>query len=172
MSIAGKTFKSIIRRCVPQKLFFRPSSYYSSPFLEDVGDITRKYEITKDPEDWKYVERILPVAVVPEPVKKDVYPSGWKPQGDNLQDQPYFVERTKNHMIPVYLQVAQNGVRRHTKVKFVKGDIWLLEKELREFLQKESFGPIRSQVNEFAGFIRFSGDFVNAIKYWLEQKQF
>lgn len=114
----------------------------------------------------------MPLSVVPEPTKKETYPSGWKPQADNLRDQPYFIERTKNHMIPVYLDIGQRGIRKFTKLKHVKGDIWLLEKELTEFLQKDSFAPVRSQVNELAGFIRYSGDFVNAIKYWLEQKEF
>lgn len=105
-------------------------------------------------------------------MKKSSYPSGWKPQAKNLTDQPYFIERTKNHMIPVYLKLSQRGIQRHTYIRKIHGDIFLLEKELKEFLQKESFRPIRSQVHEFAGYIRINGDFVNACKYWLEKKSY
>lgn len=75
-------------------------------------------------------------------------------------------------MLPVYLRIYQNGLRRHTFIKNIQGDIFLLEKELRQFLQKESFQPIRSQVHEFTGYIRINGDHVNACKYWLEKKDY
>ncbi|KAJ8956566.1 hypothetical protein NQ317_012638 [Molorchus minor] len=121
---------------MPTKIFLqstRLSSFKSSLFVEDVGEVKRKYEVTYNPTDWKYVERILPLSVVPEPKKKDNYTSGWKRQADNLQNRPYFIERTKNHMIPVYLKISQRGIRRETIVKKIQGDIWLLEKELRTF---------------------------------------
>lgn len=48
---------------------------YTKP--EDYTD----YEITKDPDEWKYVERLLPYKTVPKPPTEDVeLPSGWKPQ--------------------------------------------------------------------------------------------
>lgn len=148
----------------------RGVSYRGSQFVEDLGEVNVKYNVTKDPIDWKYVERTLPPLIVPEPTKKDFYPSGWKPQTEDVRDKPYFIERTKNHMLPVYLKLAQRGIKRHTYVRKVQGDIFLLDKELREFLQKESFQPVRSQAHEFAGYIRIKGDFVNACKYWLEKK--
>lgn len=147
-------------------------SYRASPFLEDIGEVNVKYKVTNDPIDWKYVERILPPLVIPQPTEKDSYPSGWKPQGKNLNHRPYFVKRTKNHMLPVYLRLAQQGIRRHTLIKKIQGDVFLLEKELKEFLQTESVKPIRSQVHEFAGYIRINGDFVNACKYWLEKRDY
>ncbi|XP_044253968.1 probable 39S ribosomal protein L49, mitochondrial [Tribolium madens] len=148
----------------------RNSSFNSSKFLVDV-DVTTKYETTKSPEDWKYVERILPVATVPEPKKLPVYASGWKPQADDLTDRPYFVARTRNHMMPVYLDIRQRGTARHTIIKKIQGDIWQLEKELRPFLE-DLVKPknLRLQVNEFAGKISINGDHVNAIKYWLGER--
>ncbi|KAF5275547.1 hypothetical protein FQR65_LT04150, partial [Abscondita terminalis] len=126
-----------------------------------------KYEVSNSVEDWKYVEQALPPMVVPTPTPKDKYPSEWKPQGNDFANKPYFVPRTKNHMLPVYLHVSQRGIRRITKVRNVQGDIWMLEKQLRDFIQPLDIRPIRSQVNEFVGYIRFYGDFVNAIKHWL-----
>ncbi|CAH1160240.1 unnamed protein product [Phaedon cochleariae] len=153
------------------KQLIRYSSYKSSQFLEDV-ETNRKYDITRDPDEWNSVERILPPTTVPEPIKKKSYPSGWKPSAVNLNHMSYYIERTKNHMLPVYLKLCARGTRRHTLVRKVKGDIFEMEKQLLKFLQKESFKPIRSQVNEFAGYIRMNGDFVNATKFWLEQKHF
>lgn len=116
------------------------------------------------------MERILPPTVVPNFKVKESYPSGWVPQSPDAVKLPYFVERTKNHMMPVYLKLSFRNIRRLTLVRKIKGDIWLLEKELREFLQKDNYVPLRSQVNEFIGIITFHGDHVNAIKYYLTKK--
>lgn len=157
--------------------------------MEDINPVERRYEATKDPIDWDYVNRVLPPTVVPQPLKKDTYPSGrnifnlyisstyqiycflgWKPQEENLADRPYFISRTKNHMFPCYLKISNLKTRKTTVLRNIKGDIWLLEKEIKEFLTPQFFQPIRSQVNEFAGYIRINGDYVNAVKYFLEQK--
>lgn len=112
----------------------------------------------------------MPPTLIPEPPVKSTYPSGWKPQEKDAVDKPYFVERTKNHMLPVYMVVLQRGIRRLTYIKKIKGDIWLLEKEIRAFLQKGTIIPIRLQVHEFAGYICINGDHVNAIKHFLTKK--
>lgn len=138
--------------------------------MVDLGEIKTKYEITKDPEEWKYVENVLPPLTVPEPKPKAAYPSGWQPPANDLTERPYCVERTKNHMIPVYMKTTYRNTRKLTYVKKIKGDIWLLHSEIKDFLQKESIKPIRSQVNEFANYLCFHGDHVNAIKYYLTQK--
>ncbi|XP_066245878.1 large ribosomal subunit protein mL49 [Euwallacea similis] len=158
---------SILAQKVSQ---IRESSYLSSLQLEDIDTPSRQYETTKDPIDWQYVQQVLPPTVVPEPLKKDRYPSGWKPQVENLMDRPYCVLRTKNHMIPCYLKISNLKTKKTTFLKNIKGDIWLLEKEIREFLAPQFFQPIRTQVNEFAGYIRIHGDYVNAVKYFLEQR--
>lgn len=126
--------------------------------------------MTNDPNDWKYVERLLPPETVPQPIVKDYYPSGWKPQANNLKDRPYFIPRTKNHMMPVYLEILDRGRKRLTNIRKIQGDIWQLEEELRNFLQKDSLKPIRTQVNEMNGYICIHGDHVNAIKYYLLNK--
>lgn len=89
-----------------------------------------------------------------------------------MTDKPYYVERTKNHMMPVYLKSGFRNQRRLTYVRKIKGDIWLLHEELTEFLKNETFLPLRSQVHEFVGSICFHGDFVNAVKYYLTKKGF
>ncbi|KAI4465389.1 mitochondrial 39s ribosomal protein l49 [Holotrichia oblita] len=128
---------------------------------------TIKYEVSKNSNEWKYVERILPPKVIPEPKYLTEYPSGWKPQEKSAEDLPFYTTRTKNHMIPVYLKTSHRGTKRLTYVKKIQGDIWQMEKELLQFLQEEQVRPIRSQVNELAKHICFHGDYVNAIKYYL-----
>lgn len=128
------------------------------------------FEKTNDPKDWKYVERILPPKTVPPPKELSEYPSGWKPQLSDIKKLPYYIPRSRNHMIPVYLKIDNRGLRRLTYVKHIQGDIWLLEKELVNFLQQDQIRPIRSQVDELNAWICIHGDYVNAIKYYLLKK--
>ncbi|XP_050299783.1 probable 39S ribosomal protein L49, mitochondrial isoform X2 [Anthonomus grandis grandis] len=169
MSLTSKILP-LTCRVIPMLTQTRWSSFKSSRFLEDLSNTSRQYEVTKDPVDWEYVHRVLPQLTIPEPLKKDVYPSGWKPQAENLENRPYFVARTRNHMIPCYLKISNLKTRKTTFVRRIKGDIWLLEKEIKEFLAPQFFQPIRSQVNEFTGVIRINGDYVNAIKHFLQEK--
>ncbi|XP_971683.2 large ribosomal subunit protein mL49 [Tribolium castaneum] len=176
------SIRTYLQRIITKTCFMHPrlynspqirnSSFHSSKFLVDV-EVNTKYETTKNPEEWKYVEGLLPVTTVPEPKKLPMYASGWKPQGDDLKDRPYFIARTRNHMMPVYLEIRQRGTARHTIIKKIQGDIWQLEKDLRPFLE-DLLKPknLRLQVNEFAGKICINGDHVNAIKYWLGERNF
>lgn len=55
------------------------SSYKSSPKYTNPENYT-DYEITNDPNEWKYIERLLRYKVVPKPPTGDVkLPSGYKP---------------------------------------------------------------------------------------------
>ncbi|KAF6211537.1 hypothetical protein GE061_012050 [Apolygus lucorum] len=49
-----------------------------------------EYEVSKNPEEWKFVERLLPPKCVPTPEPKGVYPSGWRPQDAKAYESPYF----------------------------------------------------------------------------------
>uniref|UniRef100_A0A2M4C0P0 Large ribosomal subunit protein mL49 n=1 Tax=Anopheles marajoara TaxID=58244 RepID=A0A2M4C0P0_9DIPT len=146
----------------------RLSSFRSS---EPVGDITQfpEVEVVRNPPEWKYVERILAPRTVPRPSPKESYPSGWKP----ANPQPglkYTVLRTKNHMLPVYLQRAFRGQRRITVIRRVEGDIWLLEAELRYLIEKQLNRPIITRVNEMTGQIAFKGDHVAVVEKFLLDK--
>lgn len=125
-------------------------------------------EVLKNPPEWKYVERILRKSLVPEPQPKSEYPSGWRPQ-TNLNN-PYYVARTKNHMMPVYLSRYYRGQRRITKLRRIQGDIWLLEKELRTCIESRIGKQIASRVNELSGQIRFKGDYVTIVQEYLMKK--
>jgi len=61
---------------------YKLSSKYTTP--EDYTD----YEITKDPNEWKYVERVLRYKIIPKPPTGDIctkLPSGYKPAFGKLQ---------------------------------------------------------------------------------------
>ncbi|XP_059141810.1 large ribosomal subunit protein mL49-like [Physella acuta] len=123
------------------------------------------FEVSYD--EFKYVEPLLPKAVVPEAPQHEMYPtaSGWVPPNDELiSKQTFLVRRTKNHMLPVYPEKSKRRVQLTWKInhsviiKKIEGDIWSLECQLREYLQnKTGITRIRTQVHEVARFIRIRG---------------
>ena len=54
----------------------------------------RDYEVSRDPEEWKAVEALLPPEVIPPVPEKPVYPSGFIRATAKQGDHPYFVHRT------------------------------------------------------------------------------
>lgn len=70
----------------------RWSSYKSSPKYTKPEDYT-DYEITKDPNEWKYVERILGYKRIPKPPTEDAkLPSGYKSaSGKYIEHREYIV---------------------------------------------------------------------------------
>lgn len=131
-------------------------------------------EIIKNPPEWKYVERLLPKRVVPKIEEKPEYHSGWKPPSvglHNADQLEYYVTRSRNHMIPVYLEVTFRGQRRVTVVKHVQGNIWQLEKELRDVVEKARNGKLcATRVNEMSGQVRIHGDYVDVVREYLKSK--
>lgn len=67
---------------VQNSSFKRDSSYRSSPIAQDPSHYA-KYEVTSSPEEWKFVERLLPLTIVPSPPDNIHFPSGWQPQTGN-----------------------------------------------------------------------------------------
>jgi large subunit ribosomal protein L49 len=128
-------------------------------------------EIVKNPPEWKYVERLLSTNIVPQPIEKSVYPSGWKPQAVVEQNE-YTINRTKNHMLPLYLCRTHRGQRRITKVRRVEGNIWALENDLRLLVEKRLQKRINTRVNEMSGQIELRGDFVTIVEDYLKKKGF
>lgn len=162
---------SVNSGCITQTL--RPVSFKSSPQIDQI-DINAQpnVEICQNPPEWKYVEMILGNKIVPEPTKKDEYPSGWKPQTADPKFTRYFIRRTRNHLMPVYLDITYRGTRHMTVIKFVQGDIWALEEDLRRFIENYIGKKIITRVNEFAGFVTLKGDYVNLVKEHLMKKGF
>lgn len=141
---------------------------------ENIENEYPKIEIFKDPIEWKYVEKLLAPKIVPRPEQKEEYPSEWKPQKLNRKNnkQPYFIERTKNHMIPVYVDRTFRGMRILTKLRRIEGDIWTLESELKNMIETSIGKKIITSVNEMNGQIEFKGDHLNLIHDHLMSKGF
>lgn len=141
---------------------------------ENIENEYPKIEIFKDSVEWKYVEKLLAPKIVPRPALKEEYPSEWTPQKLNRKSnkQPYFIERTKNHMIPVYIDRTFRGMRILTKLRRVEGDIWALESELKNIIETSTGKKIITRVNEMNGQIEFKGDHLNLIHDYLMSKGF
>ncbi|XP_058448465.1 large ribosomal subunit protein mL49 isoform X2 [Malaya genurostris] len=159
----------LLRKVVPNSDVLRMSSFRSS---EPVGDISQfpEVEIIKHAPEWKHVERLLAPRVVPTPIAKNVYPSGWKPANPGTELK-YFVARTKNYMLPVYLRRTYRGQRIITVVRRIDGDIWQLEAELRYLVEKKLNKQIVTRVNEMSGQIELKGDFVTIAEQFLLSKR-
>lgn len=149
----------------------RWSSYKSSNTYKP-GFYTN-YEVTKDPNEWEYVERLLSYKIVPKPPIGDVeLPSGYKPARASPTDYSYFIERTRNYMQPVYLNRSHRGMKRITIIRKIQGDIWALDRDIKEYITECKGRAPPSQIHEFAGKIKFKGDCVNRIKDWMDVKGF
>lgn len=129
-------------------------------------------EIIKNPPEWKYVEQVLRRKTVPVPASKDEYPSGWTPQQPSAFQHPYFVTRTRNYMVPVYLKIDHRGLRRTTTIKNITGDIWELYHDSMRHIKHYMACDERAQVNEFTRQIIINGDYVNLMKNFLIKKGF
>lgn len=129
-------------------------------------------EVLKNPPEWKYVERILAPTIVPAITPKAEYPSGWKPQTAEAFKHPYFVRRTKNGMVPVYLKCTHRNLKKRTIIRHIKGDIWQLNHDIVNYVEDYMQTKLRVIVNEFVGQIEINGDYVNITKDYLMSKGF
>lgn len=111
-------------------------------------------------------------STIPSPIVKNEYPSGWTPQTVDPNKTSYFLQRTKNHMIPVYLEIFYRGTKRVTTIRRIKGDIWALDADLTKLVESYRGRKIVTRVNEFSGSITIRGDYVNLVKDYLIKKGF
>ncbi|XP_005189786.1 large ribosomal subunit protein mL49 [Musca domestica] len=173
MALMQRILKEVVNKSLRVSVSTRFSSYNSSDKVQALEEYP-EVEILRNPPEWKYVERLLPKPVIPKVAQKSEYPSGWKPQSMGLKDMDkleYYVARSRNHMVPVYLETTFRGQRRVTVVKHVQGNVWQLEKELRTIVEKERNGKLcATRVNEMSGQIRIHGDYVDVVREYLKSK--
>ncbi|XP_053608301.1 large ribosomal subunit protein mL49 [Plodia interpunctella] len=145
------------------------STYSDSPFVHKIKQ-QYDFEVVKKPPEWTYVERLLPFEAVPQFKPKDNYPSGFVPQKEESINLPYFIARTKNYEIPIYLQLTHRGQRKISKIKKIEGDIWLLNDEIKALLKDKYHKYIETRVHELARTIEVKGDYVIDLKDWAYSK--
>lgn len=122
---------------------------------------------------WHFVERLLPLRVVPEPPKHDgPAPSGWRPPLPEAPPLPYFVRRSRNHLLPVYVHSEIRGPRFITRVRNVEGDLWALHNDLKKHLEGLCGKEVLSQVHELGSYVGFKGCLEEEVKEWLYSKGF
>uniref|UniRef100_A0A336LTM0 Large ribosomal subunit protein mL49 n=1 Tax=Culicoides sonorensis TaxID=179676 RepID=A0A336LTM0_CULSO len=152
------------------RILKRSSSFKSSEIFQGY-EKHPSVEIVKNPPEWIHVEALLPQKMVPVP-KQTEYSSIWKYPTVTNGQYPYMIYRNKNHMIPVYLKHTHRGLRKLTMVKRVDGDIWQLNKELKDFVEKKTGKEILTRVNEMSSQIHLRGDFVEIVSEYLMKKGF
>uniref|UniRef100_A0A4X2K194 Large ribosomal subunit protein mL49 n=1 Tax=Vombatus ursinus TaxID=29139 RepID=A0A4X2K194_VOMUR len=104
--------------------------------------------IVESTEEYKFVERLIPPASIPEPPRHQSYPtpSGWQPPKDPPPNLPYFIRRSRMHNVPVYTELT-HGNRQMTLIRKVEGDIWVASVEVAEALVKGWLPPqVRDQI--------------------------
>ncbi|XP_005804926.2 39S ribosomal protein L49, mitochondrial [Xiphophorus maculatus] len=128
--------------------------------------------ITESTEEYKFVERLIPPTRIPDPPKHvGAAPSGWTPPAESPPPLPYMIRRSRMHNIPVYSDLT-HGNRRMTLVRKVEGDIWALEKDVREYLRQVTGKELPTQVNEVTMTLKVKGHFEQELKDWLASKGF
>lgn len=127
-------------------------------------------EVEESKEEFKYVERLIPKSTVPIPTSNEPTPSGWVGPQEKSKDLPYCVRRTRYHNFPVYLELKAGGSRKITLIKFVEGDIWAFEAELREFLKSKTNDRVFTAVDEVCQKIRVRGYMPELVTEFLLEK--
>lgn len=135
-----------------------------NPSLTDVIE-------SRDPEEWKFVEALLPNKIVPEPPKHSSYPtpSGWVPPKEHV-DTPYRVRRTRFHNLPVYYVVLNGGNRPFTTISKVEGDIWALDADVREYMIEQTSKVTYTRVDEVCRKLWIRGTHLELISKFLISK--
>lgn len=132
----------------------------------------KKSVILESTEEYKFVERLIPPSRVPTPPKHaGPTPSGWTPPADSPPSLPYMIRRSRMHNIPVYTDLT-HGSRRTTLVRKVEGDIWALEKDVKQYLKEVTGKELPTQVNEVTMTLTVKGHFDKELKEWLANKGF
>lgn len=132
----------------------------------------KRAAITESTEEYKFVERLIPPTRIPEPPKHvGAAPSGWTPPAESPPSLPYMIRRSRMHNIPVYSDLT-HGNRKLTLIRKVEGDIWALEKDVREYLRQVAGKELPTQVNEVTMTLKVKGHFEQELKDWLASKGF
>ncbi|KAM3958756.1 mitochondrial ribosomal protein L49 [Aphomia sociella] len=147
------------------------SNYGQSPFVRRIQE-QYNYEVVKNPPEWTYVKRLMPFETIPPVSPKENYPSGFLPPKEEARNLPYFIPRNKNHNITIHLKITYRGMRKISIIRKIDGDIWLLNDEIKDNLNKKYGKYITTRVHELTRSIEVKGDYVNDLKEWAYSKGF
>ena len=154
------------------------SKFGEARFSDFAPKVEQNREFAVSTEEWKFVERLLPLTMIPAIPKLDRYPSGFQPPkispDEAIEKYQYFVSRTNSHFLPVYLKTISNDGHEelHTDIRKAEGNLFQLKKDLDEFLFARYKQEFISQVSELQQLIKYKGDFEEEFKEFLYSKGF
>ncbi|XP_008296312.1 large ribosomal subunit protein mL49 [Stegastes partitus] len=169
---------SVLRRALTGAFYLHnrtpgaPAAVTGLRFVGKAASEEKKAAIIESTEEYKFVERLIPPSRIPTPPKHDgVTPSGWTPPADSPPPLPYMIRRSRMHNVPVYTDLV-SGSRKMTLVRKVEGDIWALEKDVKQHLKEVTGKELPTQVNEVTMTLKVKGHFETELKEWLISKGF
>ncbi|KAK2850958.1 hypothetical protein Q5P01_007234 [Channa striata] len=149
-----------------------PAAALGLRFASDVAPAESSTAIVESTEEYTFVERLIPPSRVPTPPKHaGPTPSGWIPPADSPPTLPYMIRRSRMHNIPVYTDLT-HGSRKTTLVRKVEGDIWALEKDVKQYLKEVTGKEMPTKVNEVTMTLTVKGLFDKELKQWLASRGF
>ncbi|MEN2498668.1 MAG: 54S ribosomal protein L49, mitochondrial [Marteilia pararefringens] len=127
-------------------------------------------------KDFNLVESILPLITIPEPDYIDISdpsPSGWySPCIKLFQDLPYRILRSRFHEHPIEFEDRKYIIKLRTTLTNIQGDIWRLQKDLKEYIDNRTQKDIYIRVDEPKMKIVLVGGLCREVSDFLKLKGF
>lgn len=144
------------------------------------GQQYTKVRNVTSPDLWEYVKRLARIKIAPEVKRRKpnepliAMSSGFIPPPEEPPNLPYFIARTRNHLLPVYYWLENDSEKCVTLVKNVMGDIWKFEEDLRSYLESlnKSGERILTSVQEPDEVVEFKGKHLHDVVDWLHGQGF
>jgi len=154
------------------------------------ADLFTNFEVSRDPEEWAHVERLLATPFIPPPPPHLRYPtpSGWSPPNPD-PSLDWAVRRKKDHHYDIKvedqwklktLDPVGGGGFQVTTVSGIEGDVWSFRRDALDFLtpllpkpqkwQKRRKQEIETRVDEVECRVHFKGIHDHNLKDFLLSK--
>jgi large subunit ribosomal protein L49 len=139
----------------------------------------RDFTVSNNADEWKFVDRLIPLELIPSIPKKDRYPSGFQPPHispeDAIEKYGYFVGRPSSQMLPVYLLHESQEVSTPfllTKIRKAEGNLFKLREDIDAFLKDRYKREFVCQVSELQQHVCYKADLEEELKEFLLKKGF
>jgi len=153
------------------------------------SDLFTNFEVSRDPVEWSYVERLIAPPFIPPPPLHAHYPtpSGWTPPNPD-PSLSWAVRRKKDHHYDIVVKdqwklkssPVGGGGFMVTTVSGIEGDIWIFRRDALAYLtsvlppaqkwQKRRPREIETRVDEVEGKLHFKGILDQKLKDFLLSK--
>ena len=134
--------------------------------------------MSSNPEEWKFIERLIPPVLIPAITPKKTYSSGFQlpkisPE-EAIEKYEYFVGRPASQMLPIYLKIRSNDHSESvsTKIGKCEGNLYKLREDIDNFLENRYKREFIAQVSELQQCLLYRGEFEEEFKEFLLSKGF